>query len=194
MKPNLQQLFTFVQFLEKFRAIKRTIYLPGTTDMENDVEHSYQLAMVSWYVNSVENLGLDMEKVFMYCLAHDIVEVYAGDTYVHTTDQALLDSKKDREHAAYLRIKKEFSEFPDMVSAIDSYEQKSNPESEFVYAMDKLIPEINIYMDDGRFWQDFKVTHETFLKNKLHKINGHPITKKYQDELSPLIQDKFYKP
>jgi len=45
-----------------------------------------------------------MDKVIKYALVHDLVEVYAGDTYVYTKNQDELDSKEDREKEAADRL------------------------------------------------------------------------------------------
>lgn len=52
-QPNIARLIEFQRLLLKFRAIERKLYLPPETNkLENDVEHSYVLAMMAWYVGS----------------------------------------------------------------------------------------------------------------------------------------------
>ena len=87
--------------------------------MENDMEHSYQLVMLAWYLMDAYKLDLDSNLVMRYCLVHDLVEVYAGDTYTFTQDVDHLSSKVEREEKALLLIKEKFQEFPEMTEYIE---------------------------------------------------------------------------
>src|SRR3989344_2250729 len=104
MKEKLKELMDFIEFTHEFRKVLRVARIPYDSRMENDVEHSYQLAMVAWYLIDRHKLRLNKEKVFMYALAHDLVEVYAGDTF--TFDKKGNDTKHDREKKALEKIKK----------------------------------------------------------------------------------------
>ncbi len=84
---NIHSILDFTRFLNSFRAIKRVIFTVGDGEPENDSEHSYQLAMMAWYIISAENLKLDRNLVIKYALVHNLVEVYAGDTYFYRSDK-----------------------------------------------------------------------------------------------------------
>lgn len=145
---DFQKIFAYVRFLDEFRKIKRVMYNTGEDRLENDTEHSYQLTMAAWYIMDVYKLDLDRDLVIRYCLVHDLVEVYAGDTYIYSQDKEHFESKSQREMAALLRIQKEFPEFPDMLQLMERYEHKCDKESLFVYALDKIIPVMNMYLDN----------------------------------------------
>jgi 5'-deoxynucleotidase YfbR-like HD superfamily hydrolase len=74
---SIDPLFKFLQFLIDFQHIERVIYIQGFERKENDVEHSYQLAMLCWFTVMENQLSLDVHKVISYALVHDLVEVYA---------------------------------------------------------------------------------------------------------------------
>jgi len=166
---NLQNILKFTKFTHKFQQVIRKIYVTGAERDENDLEHAGQLALLGWYIAESENLDLDIEKIMRYSLAHDLVEVYAGDTFFHTTDQTLKDSKEEREDEALRVIKKEFSEFPELISTISSYEEKKDPEARFIYALDKILPVLNVYLDNGRSWKRDNVSLE-MVRTKDKKI------------------------
>ncbi|MCL5784167.1 MAG: HD domain-containing protein [Patescibacteria group bacterium] len=166
---RLLGILDFVQFTHKVQQVRRTIYVTGEDRDENDAEHSFQLAMLAWYIATSTDLKLDENKIIKYALAHDLVEVYAGDTYFYTTDKSLKDSKKKREKDAAKQIKKEFPEFGQMHQIINDYESLSDPEAKFIYALDKILPAINVFLDQGRSWQRDKVTYE-MLRTKDIKV------------------------
>lgn len=184
----LQKLLEFSKMLNELQAVERVIRVPGAERWENDVEHSYSLAMLAWYIIETEKLALDKGRVFQYALAHDLVEVYAGDTYLFSTDKELLASKPEREHLAAERLVAEFPEAPVIHAAIRGYVTKEDPESCFVYALDKIEPLIKLYLDGGRTWKEKDVTLEMVYESKKDKVAISPEIKRYFDEFMELLR------
>ena len=185
---DLEKILTFTKLLNEFRNVERMILIKGSDRKENDSEHSYSLAMLAWYVTTTYNLPFDKEKILKYALVHDLVEVYAGDTYTYTEDKALLDSKEQREKEAAERLKKEFPEFEDLHKLIHEYEQKSDEESKLIYALDKIEPMLYIYLDSGRLWKKRNITLRMIIEHKTEKISVSPTIKKIYDELLTLLE------
>lgn len=171
---TLKKLLKFVEFTHKFQQVRRVLLVNGEERQENDAEHSYQLALVAWYLVDSKKLKLDLEKVIRYAIVHDLVEVYAGDTYFFTTDQDLKNSKKTRETEAAKKIAEEFSEISGINQIIFDYEEKIDEESKFVYALDKILPVMNIFLDGGRSWRKEKVDLE-MLRTKDEKVKSSPV-------------------
>ena len=99
---------------------------------------------------------LDALKCLKLALLHDLVEIFAGDTYIFDTEW--VKNKKEREHASLLKIeeivgKDQFREFK---SIIDEYESHQTREAQFVYQLDKLHPMIQIYMTNGCDFQAYR--------------------------------------
>jgi putative hydrolase of HD superfamily len=184
----MDDLLRFTKFLHSFQAIERVLYATGQNRRENDVEHSYQLAMLGWYIVASKNLPLDTNKVLKYAMVHDLVEIYAGDTYFYTKGKSAASQKAERERSAAERIAKEFAEFPELSALIHVYEERADPESRFVYALDKLVPIINIYLDGGRTWKEMGVTLDMNVSGKMPKIAVCEEVKDYYDELLHLLR------
>ena len=169
---KLKGLIDFIEFNHEFRKVLRIARIPNDTRLENDAEHSHQLALVAWYIIENDQLPLKLERILMYAMAHDLVEVYAGDTY--TFDKVSQTSKKDREHKALQKIKKRFPKFKTLIKTIENYENKIDKESKFVYALDKIIPPIQVYLEDGKLWKEKKISLQDVMENKNHKIKTVP--------------------
>ena len=150
------------------------------------VEHSWQLAMLAWYVIDTEKLPLDKGKVLQYALAHDLVETYAGDTYFY--DPEAEATKHQREKEAQERIAKEHPEFASLHATISAYEAREDEESKFVYALDKTIDPLNIYLEDGLLWREKGVTLEMLLEKKLAKVKCSATPQKLFDTLFERIR------
>lgn len=192
---NIHSILDFTKLLNKFREVKRVVFTVGDGEPENDAEHSYQLAMLAWYIISSKNLKLNKDLVIKYSLIHDLVEVYAGDTYTFRSDKEEKD-KVEREKESLERIQKEFPELSDMYELVHKYEERSDIESRFVYALDKLLPPMNIYLDGGRDWKKHKVTLDMIISNKTSKIALSPEIEPYYKEFLTILEenkDMFHK-
>ena len=185
---DLPKILGFVRLLNAFRQVRRTIRVNSEERLENDVEHSYYLGMLAWYIATSHNLPLDKDLVLKYALVHDIVEVYAGDTYVFTTDAKKRDSKEAREKEAILQLQKEFPEFLDLHELIAGYEKREDNESRFVYALDKIQPVLNIYLDNGRTWKEKGVTIQMLVDFNKEKVALSPEVHSCFDELIGLLK------
>jgi len=187
---SLQKLLNFTDFLHKFRVIERSLLVRNSERSENDVEHSYSLAMLAWYLNETYKINLDQDKLFKYALAHDLVEVYAGDTYFYHNNEQVLKDKIERELEAAHKIKEEFPDFLELHEIIEQYESRTDAESKFIYALDKMEPVLNIYLDKGRTWRKNKVTLEMLEKAKTPKIATDSTIEKIFKELVQKLKEE----
>ncbi|MFI5260275.1 MAG: HD domain-containing protein [Candidatus Paceibacteria bacterium] len=149
-KISAPKVIAFLEMLHGLQRVVRVMHVPGEDRFENDIEHSYLLAMSVWYAIDVFDIPLDRDKAIRYALAHDMAEVYAGDTYVYSKDTEALATKKTREKDARKKLLDIFPEVPTIHEAMERYEDQSDPESIFVRAFDKVMPLLTNYVQDGR--------------------------------------------
>jgi putative hydrolase of HD superfamily len=136
----------FMKFLREFQMVKRAVDIEDR--YENDAEHSYQLAMLGWWIDQKLQLGLDHERLLKYALVHDLVEVYAGDLNPLTASAEEWQQKPAKEAAAAEQIQKRFQEFGQLHDTILSYAAKADKESRILYVVDKVLPLMNLYITD----------------------------------------------
>ena len=187
--PDIKRTAEFVALLHAFQSVERVILAPDLNRKENDAEHSYLLAMFCWYLNDTLELGLDKGKIFEYSLAHDLVEVYAGDTYVF--DQEGKETKHQREEDARARIAKEFPEFGSLHEAILRYEKREDAESVFVHAADKLIPMITNYLQKGQSWKEMGVQRGELYELEREKTKDQKHIVELLEQLIQEIEPKW---
>jgi len=149
---NLQDMMQFSQLMLRLQDVVRAIHVPGRDIKENDVEHSYHLAMMGWYLNTSGRLGYDTDTLVRYALIHDLAEAYAGD--VSALDLEARIGKAEREEAALQRIGREFPMARDIIPVIKDYEDLADDEAKFIYALDKLMPMVMVYLAGGRTWRE----------------------------------------
>ena len=136
MDERLKRQLDFALEIDKEKNILRQTHLSGHGRRENDSEHAWHMAIMAYLFKEYSNEPVDISKVMLMCLIHDIVEIDAGDTYAY--DDAGLKTQKAREDAAKERI---FSLLPDeqkeeLVKLFDEFEEYETPESKFAHAMD----------------------------------------------------------
>jgi putative hydrolase of HD superfamily len=193
MPDKISQLIDFVSFTHEVRNVKRSMWNIGTKQFENDSEHSFQLAIVALYVIDQNSLKLDAHKAMAMALVHDIVEVYSGDTCVYGGDTK---TQKMREADAISKLKQKWPKQKVIFDSIDEYEHRESDEAKFVYALDKLLPIINNYLDNGRSWKLNEVTLVRLMGVKAGKVDINPEVNKYYKLLLELLSTKpelFYK-
>lgn len=186
-KPDIRRLIEFHAFLNQFAEIERVVHVKrrGQILLESDTEHSYNAAMTAWFL--AEHFPeLDQSKVLKLALVHDLVEVHAGDTFIFA-EQELLDSKKEREAAAQKTLAAEWPDFPGLHEAIEEYESLATPEACFVYALDKLMPMITVYLNDGVTWREKEMALERIDQEKSFKMKAAPEVYAYWEELHKIL-------
>ena len=194
VSQELTDLLDFLRLMDQFRAIERTIWFNGVEGKERNGEHSFQLAMVCWFISTRNGLGLDTERILRYALVHDLVEVYAGDTPAfplpEDVQRAILThaDKKQREEAALKRLEKEWRiQFPEMIEAIHEYELQGNEEAQFVYAMDKLVASANVFHDGGRAWKRLEVFFLDVDAYVRPRVSKHPLVEGFYEEFRTIL-------
>ncbi len=177
----MKKIVPLIQLTADFANVLRAVgYRKG--HLENDAEHSFQLAIVCWSANHQYNLKLNDEKILKYALVHDLVELYAGDTDAFG-DKNKIASKKDNEKKALDMFKKNNSQYKELLSIIYEYEQKEKTEAQLVYMLDKFIPDINLCNGNSDYYRDRKIDIYKWKEWMGNKID--------YDSLSPKLKPLF---
>lgn len=158
MDDRLRKQLDFALEIDKEKNILRQTHLSGHGRRENDAEHAWHMAVMSYLLKEYSNEKVDVSKVMLMCLIHDIVEIDAGDTYAY--DDEAKKSQREREEAAKERI---FSLLPDdqkaeLTALFEEFEEQKSPEARFAKAMDNLQPLILNHSNGGSDWAEHGVS------------------------------------
>lgn len=102
MNDRLEKQLDFILEVDKTKDIFRQTYLSNGVRKENDAEHAWHLALMAYLLKEYANEDIDIIRVMVMVLIHDLVEIDAGDTYAF--DEKGNESKRDREVKAADRI------------------------------------------------------------------------------------------
>lgn len=160
MDERIKKQLEFSLEIDKEKNVFRQTHLSNHGRNENDAEHAWHMAVMAYLLKEYSNEEVDIAKVMIMCLIHDIVEIDAGDTYAYDTEA--LKTQKEREHKAKERI---FSILPDdqkaeFTAIFDEFEAYESAESKFAHAMDNLQPLILNDSNGGADWRGHKAKAE----------------------------------
>ncbi|MCR4745410.1 MAG: HD domain-containing protein [Lachnospiraceae bacterium] len=158
MEERLKKQMDFALEIDKEKNIFRQTHLSGNGRNENDAEHAWHMAIMAYILKEYSNEEIDISKVMLMCLIHDIVEIDAGDTYAY--DEEMKKTQKEREDKAKERI---FSLLPDdlkdeLINLFDEFEEGLTSESRFAHAMDNLQPLMLNNSNNGKDWLEHSVS------------------------------------
>lgn len=185
---TINKLLKFLSFTQKFRTTQRAILAVGENRMENDVEHSYQLAILTWYIIESEKLKLNKDLAIKYALIHDLEEAITGDKNIF--DNKARINKESQEKLAQKKISKIFPNWKEYKKLSFNYKNKNDEEAKLVNGLDKVLPVLNIYLDNGRIWKTEDTTFEKLVKNKREKVIIHPVSEKLWKNIEKKLKEK----
>jgi putative hydrolase of HD superfamily len=126
--------------VDRLKTVLRRSPLIADDRRENDAEYSWHLVLRVPILAGYGDEPVDVGRTVQLVLVHDLVEIYAGDTFLYdTTAEA---DQAERELAAAERL---FALPPDDLarefrSPWDEFEARRTPEARFAKAMDRLQP------------------------------------------------------
>ncbi len=166
MDNRMEKQLAFSLEIDKVKNIFRQTHLSGNGRNENDAEHSWHMAIMAYLLREYANERVDIAKVMLMCLIHDIVEIEAGDTYAYDTEG--LKTQKEREDVAKNAI---FSMLPEeqaneFIQLFDEFEAYETAESKFAHAMDNIQPLLLNNSNNGGDWKEHNVTIEQLYKRQ----------------------------
>lgn len=185
MDERIRKQLEFSLEIDKEKSIYRQTHLHGYERCENDAEHAWHMAIMAYLLKEYANEEVDIAKVMIMCLIHDIVEIDAGDTYAYDTEG--LSTQKEREDKAkeriYLLLPKDQKE--EMIALFDEFEECKTPEARFAKAMDNLQPLMLNDSNGGKDWILHQVKSSQVYKRQEKTKLG---SEKIFDVVDELIQ------
>ena len=171
---RLKQQLDFMLEADKLKNIFRMTLLTDRTRRENSAEHSWHIAMSVLIFSEYAAEDVNACRVMQMLLVHDLVEIYAGDTYCY--DDLGRESQFEREELAADRV---FEILPAdqtqrLRSLWDEFEKRDTPESRFANALDRVQPFLHNYFTNGQTWRENNVKSSQVRKRMAPVATGAP--------------------
>ena len=164
MSNNLEKQVKFLLEVDKMKNILRQTLKISDRSREDDAEHSWHFALMAFVLSEYASEGVDINRVIKMALVHDLVEIYAGDTYAYDIESN--KSKAEREKASADKL---FSILPEeqgreIRDLWEEFDAEQTPDACFAAAIDRLQPMLNNYYTDGQSWKSHKVASASVYK------------------------------
>ena len=181
-KKRFAQQMAFALEIDKEKNIFRQTHLSNHGRNENDAEHAWHMAIMAYLLKEYSNEQIDIARVMIMCLIHDIVEIDAGDTYAY--DEEAKKSQKEREQKAADRI---FALLPEdqakeLRAIFEEFEAFETPEAKFAHAMDNLQPLMLNDANNGGDWKEHDVAISSVMARQIQTKKGSEELFKYTKE------------
>lgn len=166
-RERLKKQMDFIIEVDKVKNIVRQTYLADGMRKENDAEHSWHLAIAAFLLKEHMKEEVDLLKVIVMVLIHDLVEIDAGDTYAY--DDAGAATKREREEKGADRIFGMLPEdqgqyFRELWEEFEAYE---SADAKFAHLLDNFQPLLLNDASNGKSWAEHGVK-----KSQIYKRNA----------------------
>jgi len=166
MDEVLKNQINFIIEVDKMKNIERHTRVIENLKRETDAEHSWHVALIAnvLYDYAAQKDKIDIARVTKMLLVHDLVEVYAGDTFAF--DEKGYEDKLEREQNAAVKIfgflpENQREEYNNLWVEFD---EEQTPDAQYAAAIDRLQPFINNSETNGYTWREGKVTLDQVYK------------------------------
>lgn len=182
----------FIKEADKIKSIVRNNYLLDGSRKENDAEHSWHLGLTVMVLSEYFD-GLDVGKTLKMVLAHDLVEIYAGDVYAYDEKGNVGKYEREKESAEKL-----FSILPEDQKKVFydlwiEFEEAKTKEAVCSAIVDRVQPLILNYFTDGKSWKEHNISSDKVLRrNEIVFENGPKIIGDYVKSLIESGVEKGY--
>jgi putative hydrolases of HD superfamily len=165
-EDRLKQQLGFILEIDKLKQVLRRTPLLDQSRRENSAEHSWHLAMMAVILAEYADHPVDLARVILMLLLHDVVEIDAGDTFLY--DDSAKRDQAEREQRAADRI---FGLLPNeqgaaLRAAWDEFEAQETNDARFARALDRLQPLLHNYHTQGGTWSSPGVTFDRVVSRK----------------------------
>ena len=180
---RMKQQIAFLMEIDKVKNIFRQTYLADGKRKENDAEHSWHLAIAAFLLKEYVAEDVDVMKVMIMVLIHDLVEIDAGDTYAYDAEGA--KTKRAREVAAADRIfgmlpEDQGTKFRNLWEEFEAYE---TAEAKFAHVLDNCQPLLLNDASGGKSWKEHTVHKSQIYKRNEHTAEGSREIWEYMQQL-----------
>lgn len=189
---RIRKQLDFLIEIDKIKSIFRQTYITGEIRHENDAEHSWHLALMALILSEHFEEDIDVLKVLKLVLIHDIIEVYAGDTYSY--DEKANVGKFERELESANKIygilpREQGDEYKDLWL---EFEERRTPEAVFANTLDKIQPVILNYLTEGKAWIEHGIYSDQVINRNKDLLKFTPKLEKLFYEIISSAEEKGY--
>ncbi|OOQ77913.1 HD domain-containing protein [Vibrio parahaemolyticus] len=161
---RLEKQLALLIELDKLKSVlRRTRVKSAEGRLENSGEHSWHVALMAVLMEEHANAPVDICRVMKMLLIHDVVEIDAGDTFVYDTATSKEQAEKEIKAAERLFGMLPTDQGQELLALWQEFEAAQSDDAKYAKALDRLIPMLLNYHNNGQSWKENSVTREQAL-------------------------------
>lgn len=179
---RLDQQLKFTAEIDKMTSILRRTMLIDKSRRENDAEHSWHIAVMALLFEEYVSEPVDIGHVVKMCVVHDLIEIYAGDTFAYDVEGN--KSKAEREEKAADRL---FALLPEEQGAYiralwEEFDGMETADSKYAACLDRIQPFFHNTLTEGHTWVESGTTDRAAVEKRMS------IVKEFMPKVYPWVE------
>lgn len=151
---RLDQQLKFTAEIDQMTSVYRRTLLISGERRENDAEHSWHIAVMALLFKEYCVEEPNVERAIKMCVVHDLIEIYAGDTFAY--DSQGNESKAGREKAAADRL---FAQLPpeqgaEIRALWEEFDAAETTDAKYAACLDRIQPFLHNTLTEGHTWRN----------------------------------------
>ena len=189
---TLSQQINFIIELDRLKRVQRkTTVKSDNNRFENSAEHSWHITLAAQVLQQYAEEAIDISRVTLMLLIHDVVEIDAGDTFAFA-DQAAQDAQEIAEQQAAKRL---FGLLPEpqnneFLTLWHEFERAESADARFAKAIDRILPLFQNMQNEGGSWLENGVTRQQVLQRNAYLKSSAPALWVYASEQIELATER----
>lgn len=179
---RLDMQLKFTAEIDKMTSVLRRTMLLDKSRRENDAEHSWHIAVMALLFEEYASEPVDIGHAIKMCVVHDLIEIYAGDTFAYDVEGN--KSKAEREAKAADRL---FALLPEEQGAYiralwEEFDAMETADSKYAACLDRIQPFFHNTLTEGHTWVENGTTDRAAVEKRMS------IVKEFMPKIYPWVE------
>lgn len=179
---RLDMQLKFTAEIDKMTSVLRRTVLLDKSRRENDAEHSWHIAVMALLFEEYASEPVDIGHAIKMCVVHDLIEIYAGDTFAYDVEGN--KSKAEREKKAADRL---FALLPEEQGAYiralwEEFDGMETADSKYAACLDRIQPFFHNTLTEGHTWVESGTTDRAAVEKRMS------IVKEFMPKVYPWVE------
>ncbi|MBQ6026084.1 MAG: HD domain-containing protein [Lachnospiraceae bacterium] len=179
---RLDMQLMFTAEIDKMTSVLRRTMLLDKSRRENDAEHSWHIAVMALLFEEYASEPVDIGHAIKMCVVHDLIEIYAGDTFAYDVEGN--KSKAEREAKAADRL---FALLPEEQGAYiralwEEFDGMETADSKYAACLDRIQPFFHNTLTEGHTWVESGTTDRAAVEKRMS------IVKEFMPKVYPWVE------
>lgn len=169
MQDRLTQQLAFLTEIDALKSVTRQSPIVDQSRRENSAEHSWHLAMFALILAGAD---VNVCRVIVMLLIHDIVEIDAGDAPIHGAHDSAALELAEKQAAERLFGLLPPDQAASLLSIWKEFEAAESADARFAKALDRLQPLLLNTLTGGGTWTENAVSEQQVYERYGPTISG----------------------